>query len=315
MSALSNYKTKAMRRIHFIKTTGAATAFTAVSGIGMLSAFQPKPYSKKLTILHTNDVHSHIDPFPANDSKYANLGGVSRRYSYIQNVVSENPNTLILDAGDAFQGTPYFNFYGGELEYKLMSKMGYHASNIGNHEFDNGIDNIAAQLEHADFDLLNANYNLKNTSLDGLVKPHQLYEVDGLKVGVFALGIQLEGLVSKDLYKETEYLNPVDIAQEQTKILKEELNCDLVICLSHLGYSYRSDKIDDLKLAAQTKNIDLIIGGHTHTFLEKPSVVENLEGKKVLVNQVGWAGINVGRIDFYFDENGASENKSLMIEV
>ncbi|MBZ9778098.1 metallophosphatase [Psychroflexus sp. CAK8W] len=304
-----------MKRIHFIKTTGAATAFTAVSGIGMLSAFQPKPFSKKLTILHTNDVHSHIDPFPANDSKYANLGGVSRRYCYIQSVVSENPNTLILDAGDAFQGTPYFNFYGGELEYKLMSKMGYHASTIGNHEFDNGIDNIAAQLEHADFDLLNANYNLRNTSLDGLVKPHQLYEVDGLKVGVFGLGIQLEGLVSKDLYKETEYLNPVDIAHEQSKILKEELNCDLVICLSHLGYSYRSDKIDDLKLATQTKDIDLIIGGHTHTFLDKPSIIENLEGKKVLVNQVGWAGINVGRIDFYFDEKGANKNESLVIEV
>jgi 5'-nucleotidase len=222
---------------------------------------------------------------------------------------------LVLDAGDAFQGTPYFNFYGGELEYKLMSKMGYHASTIGNHEFDNGIDNIAAQLQHAEFDLLNSNYNLSNTSLDGLVKPHQVYEVNGLQVGVFGLGIQLEGLVSKELYKEAEYINPVEMAQDQVKRLKDELKCDLVICLSHLGYNYNSDKIDDLKLAAQTKDIDLIIGGHTHTFLEKPSVVDNAEGKKVLVNQVGWAGVNVGRIDFYFDEEGVNDNKSLVIEV
>lgn len=304
-----------MKRLHFIKTTGAATGFLAAGGLGVLSAFQPNTFSRHLTILHTNDVHSHIDPFPVNDSKYPNLGGVSRRHSYIQNVKSENPNTLILDAGDSFQGTPFFNFYGGELEFKLMSKMGYHASTIGNHEFDNGIDNIAAQLEHAKFDMLNANYELKNTSLDGLVKPHQVYEVDQLKIGVFALGIQLDGLVSKDLYKETVYMDPVEIAQEQVRILKEELGCDLVICLSHLGYSYKSEKIDDLKLAAQTKNIDLIIGGHTHTFLEKPSVVKNVEGKKVLVNQVGWAGINVGRIDFYFDDKGTSESESLVIEV
>ena len=304
-----------MKRIDFIKTTGAASAFTVAGGINLLAAFQPKPFAKHLTILHTNDVHSHIDPFPANDSKSPNLGGVSRRYSYIQQVKAENPNTLILDAGDSFQGSPYFNFYGGELEFKLMSKMGYHASTIGNHEFDNGIDNIAAQLQHAEFDMLNSNYDLKNTSLDGLVKAYQIYEVDDLKIGVFALGIELEGLVSKNLYKETEYLDPVEIAQEQTKILKENLKCDLVICLSHLGYSYKSDKIDDLKLAAQTKDIDLIIGGHTHTFLERPTITENKEGKKVLVNQVGWAGINIGRIDFYFDKDGNSENESLVIEV
>ena len=304
-----------MKRLEFLKTTGAATAFTAVSGIGLLNTFKPESYDQHLTVLHTNDVHSHIDPFPANDSKYPNLGGVSRRYSYIKSVISDNPNTLVLDAGDAFQGTPYFNFYGGELEYKLMSKMGYHASTIGNHEFDNGIANIAAQLAHAKFDLLNANYDVSHTILDGMVQPHQVYEVNGLSVGVFGLGIELEGLVSKDLYKETVYLNPVEIAQEQTRILKQELKCDLVICLSHLGYSYSTDKIDDLKLAKQTKDIDLIIGGHTHTFLDRPSVVKNKDDKNVLVNQVGWAGINVGRIDFYFNKSEKSNAKSLVIEV
>ncbi|WP_019038009.1 bifunctional metallophosphatase/5'-nucleotidase [Psychroflexus tropicus] len=304
-----------MKRLEFIKTTGAATAFTAVGGIGLLSTIKPSSNAQQVTILHTNDVHSHIDPFPSNDSKYPNLGGVSRRHSYIQNVIAENPNTLVFDAGDAFQGTPYFNFYGGELEYKLMSKMGYHASTIGNHEFDNGIANIAAQLAHAKFDMLNANYDVSNTILDGMVQPHQVYEVNGFSIGVFGLGIELEGLVSKELYKETKYINPVEIAQEQSKILKEDLNCDLVICLSHLGYSYKSNRIDDLKLAKQTKNIDLIIGGHTHTFLDQPSVVENAIGDKVLVNQVGWAGINVGRIDFYFNAEDDNRNQSLVIEV
>jgi 5'-nucleotidase len=222
-------------------------------------------------------------------------------------VKKENPNTLILDAGDSFQGTPYFNFYGGELEFKLMSKMGYHASTIGNHEFDNGIDNIAAQLAHAEFSMLNANYNFKNTILDGMVKPYDVYELGGVKIGVFGIGIELDGLVTKKLYKETEYFDPVDITKDIVKKLKKEEACDLVICLSHLGYNYSGRKICDIKLAQQTRDIDLIIGGHTHTFLEKPTRVENLDFKTVLVNQVGWAGLNMGRIDFYMDEAKASQ--------
>lgn len=289
-----------MKRKEFLQTTASAGAL-GMSGLAF-SSFNLQTYKKHITILHTNDVHSHLDPFPKNHSKYPNLGGASRRFNYIQRVKSENPNTLVLDAGDAFQGTPYFNYYGGELEYKIMSKLGYHASTIGNHEFDNGIDNIAAQLEHAQFDLLNANYNLKNTSLDGLTKPHQVYEVDKVKIGVFGLGIELEGLVSKDLYKETTYLDPVEIAKDQVNILKKELNCDIVICLSHLGYQYKSNKIDDIKLAQQTHGINLIIGGHTHSFLEEPKIVFNTKNKSVLINQVGWAGINVGRIDFYLED-------------
>ena len=302
-----------MKRRHFIKTTTTVGAIS-VSGLGLSSFTQPK-YQKHITILHTNDVHSHIDPFPKNHSKYPNLGGASRRFNYINHVKNENPNTLILDAGDAFQGTPYFNFYGGELEYKIMSKLGYHASTIGNHEFDNGIDNIAAQLEHAQFDLLNANYDLRNTSLNGLTKPYQVFEVDGINIGIFGLGIELEGLVSKDLYKETKYLDPVEVAKDQVEILKQQEHCDLVICLSHLGYSYNSKKIDDLKLAKQTHDIDLIIGGHTHTFLDQPTQTKNAKGNNVIVNQVGWAGINVGRIDFYLDDLNNWQNTGTSQEV
>ena len=253
--------------------------------------------------MHTNDVHSHIDPFPATDSRNPNMGGASRRATLIENIRKENPNVLLLDAGDVFQGTPYFNYYGGELEFKLMSMMRYDLATMGNHDFDNGIDGFYAQLPHADFDFVTANYDFKNTVLEGVVKPYKIFNKSGIKIGVFGLGIELAGLVDKKHYKETVYLDPVEIAQDITKKLKTEEKCDLIICLSHLGYKYNEDKISDLKLAEQTKDIDLIIGGHTHTFLDQPTVVKNLEGKEVLVNQVGCYGINLGKIDFYFDTN------------
>ena len=298
-----------MKRRSFIKKTGVASSILGLGSTGLLSGsiLGNDEKAKHITILHTNDVHSHLEAFSSNHSKYPNRGGAARRYAYINMVKKENPNTLVLDAGDAFQGTPYFNYYGGELEYKLMSKMGYHASTIGNHEFDNGIENIAAQLEHANFKLLNSNYNLKNTILDGMVKPYEIYELDGIKIGVFGLGIELDGLVSKKLYKETQYNDPVEVTKSIVRTLKDEKQCDLVICLSHLGYNYSGQKICDLKLAQQTRNIDLIIGGHTHTFLEKPTRIENLDFKTVLVNQVGWAGLNMGRIDFYMKEQKASK--------
>ena len=302
-----------MKRRNFIQQTSAATAFIGIGGLSSLS-FKSN-YKKHITILHTNDVHSHIEAFPADDAKFPNQGGVSRRYTLIEAIRKENPNTLLLDAGDIFQGTPFFNFYGGELEFKLMSKLKYDAATLGNHDFDNGIDGFYAQLPHADFSFINSNYDFSNTLIDGKVKDHQIFMKDGVKIGVFGLGIELDGLVSKNNYKETKYLNPVEIAQEMTKKLKQQEKCDLVICLSHLGYHYETDKIDDLKLAAKTKDIDLIIGGHTHTFLPKPTVTTNIEGKKVLVNQTGWAGVNLGRIDFYLDEENNVSADGVAIEV
>lgn len=303
-----------MKRKTFIQQTTAAGVFTGIGGLGLLTSSFKSPV-KHITILHTNDVHSHIEAFPADDAKFPNQGGVSRRYTLIEAIRKENPNTLLLDAGDIFQGTPFFNFYGGELEFKLMSKLKYDAATLGNHDFDNGIDGFYAQLPHADFSFINSNYDFSNTLIDGKVKDHQIFMKDGVKIGVFGLGIELDGLVSKNNYKETKYLNPVEIAQEMTKKLKQQEKCDLVICLSHLGYHYETDKIDDLKLAAKTKDIDLIIGGHTHTFLPKPTVTTNIEDKKVLVNQTGWAGVNLGRIDFYLDEENNISADGVAIEV
>lgn len=295
-----------MKRREFIQQTAAASALISLGSFG-LSSFKSSP--KKITILHTNDVHSHIDPFGPEDGRNPNKGGVARRASLIESIRKENPNTLLLDAGDIFQGTPYFNYYGGELEFKLMSMLKYDVATIGNHDFDNGINGLFAQLPHADFDFVSANYDFSNTVMDTHVKPYKIIKKAGIKIGVFGLGVELEGLVNKELYKETVYNDPTETAQEMSRILKEDEQCDLVICLSHLGYKYTKspDKICDLKLAENTKDIDLIIGGHTHTFLDKPTIVTNLDGKKTLVNQVGCYGINLGRIDFYFDSN---KNKS-----
>jgi 5'-nucleotidase len=303
-----------MQRRHFIKQTAAASAIVAAGSFG-LSAFSANPKRKHITILHTNDTHSRLDPFPANDARYANKGGVARRATLIENIRNENPNTLLLDAGDFFQGTPYFNFYGGELELKFMSMLKYDAATIGNHEFDNGVDGLLAHLHLANFPLVSSNYDFSNTVMDGFVKKYITLKKDGIKIGIFGLGVELEGLVTKKLYQETRYLDPIEISQDMTRILKDEEQCDLVICLSHLGYSYDHDKVSDIKVAEATRNIDLIIGGHTHTFLPKPVIVKNIDDEEVLINQVGFAGINLGRIDFYFEEGNDLKIQSKVIDV
>ncbi|MCL6265662.1 metallophosphatase [Flagellimonas myxillae] len=289
-----------MERRKFISRTAAASTLVGLGGLSLKSCAGLG--RKHITILHTNDVHSHIDPFPSSHSLYANLGGVARRASLVEQIRNENPNTLLFDAGDIFQGTPYFNFYGGELEFKLMSKLKYDAATIGNHDFDNGVDGLLAQVPNGTFDLLSANYDFSNTVLDGFVKPYKIYQLDGIKIGVYGLGIALDGLVTKRLYKETVYNDPFELALDMERQLKKEEQCDLIVCLSHLGYEYENpQRPSDIKLAQNTYHTQLIIGGHTHTFLDKPEIRTNLNGDAVLVNQVGAYGLNLGRIDFYFD--------------
>lgn len=304
-----------MKRRNFIKNTAATSALLSLSGLSLSSFSTIK--EKKITILHTNDVHSHIDPFPENHPRNPSMGGVARRANIIEQIRKVEENVLLLDAGDIFQGTPYFNYYGGELEFKLMSMMKYDLATLGNHDFDNGIDGFFAQLPNANFDFVSANYDFKNTELNGIVKPYKTFIKDGIKIGVFGLGIELEGLVDKKLYKETKYYNPIDVAKDITKTLKETEKCNLIICLSHLGFDYKNekDKPSDLKLAAATQDIDLIIGGHTHTFLDKPVIKTNKAGKQVVINQVGAYGINLGRIDFYFSDETKyiSKEKNIVV--
>ncbi|MEO5571203.1 MAG: metallophosphatase [Bacteroidia bacterium] len=290
---------KINNRRHFLKKISAGAALATLGGIP-LNTFAKKDLVK-ITILHTNDVHSHIEPFPDNDPKFAGMGGVAQRAAIIKKIRSEEKNVLLLDVGDIFQGTPYFNLYGGELELKLMSMMKYDASTIGNHDFDNGIEGLAKQLPNATFPLLNCNYNFSSTILKDKIDPYKIFIKDGITIGIFGLGIELKGLVDPKLTGKTIYLNPLEKAAVTAHHLKKEKKCDLVICLSHLGFKYPDEKVSDIVLAKQSMNIDLILGGHTHTFIDDPYKYINRDGKEVLVAQVGWAGIKLGRIDYYFE--------------
>jgi len=287
-----------MSRRRFIKQIGAGATLLSLAPLELLGSQEEVI---KISILHTNDMHSRIECFNSGRNKGA--GGMLQLASVIKQIRAEEENILLLDAGDIFQGTPYFNYYGGELEFKLMSEMGFDASTLGNHDFDNGIDGLVKQLPHANFPFLSANYNVINTALNGHTIPHKIFNKNGVKIGVFGLGIKLTGLVDPKLYKDIQYIDPIRIANEQAFLLKNELNCDLVICLSHLGYSYKGKKISDRILAQESANIDLIIGGHTHTFLKEPKLLENKKGKKVLINQVGFGAIKLGKVDFYFEKS------------
>ena len=255
-----------------------------------------------VTILHTNDTHSQIDPLPAND-KNAGKGGIARRATLVKRVRKENPNTLLIDAGDVLQGTPYFNFYRGEVEYKAMSAVGYDASTRGNHEFDNGVDALATALKFANFDIVSTNYDVKGTALEGRVKPYVVKTVGGIRVGLFGLGISPTALITPENFKGITYLDPVVAARNVVKTLREQERCALVVCMSHLGYPFKdrpSTGIDDVKLAAQVDGIDFIASGHSHLFMDKPAEQTQPCGAKTLIFQVGKSGINVGRMDFTF---------------
>jgi len=295
-----------MERRRFIKNIGLGSA-----GLISLTSSTWGESRKKVTILHTNDTHSHIDPFPLNHSKYPGQGGVERRKMLIDLIREQEKNVLLLDAGDVFQGTPFFNVHGGEIELKLMSALGYDAATMGNHDFDGGMDGFLNALPHANFPFLCANYDFDDTVLAGHTRPYKIFKKSGIKIGVFGLGVELDGLVSKELYKETRYHDPIQTAQKWASFLRHDEGCQLVVCLSHLGYEPRLNNFSDKVLAAETEDIDLIIGGHTHTFMEKAESWKNKAGKTVFINQVGWAGLMLGRVDFLFDANDELDSVSL----
>jgi 5'-nucleotidase len=287
---------------------------SAMAGVAVLSGslyaeFTELTNGQRLTILHTNDVHSRLEPFPMDGGRNEGLGGVSARAELINKIRSEEEHVLLLDAGDIFQGTPYFNIYKGEPELKAMTAMAYDATTIGNHDFDGGIENLADQLKrNANFPMLVSNYDFTGTPMETVYQPYKIFKKGKLKIGVFGLGIELKSLVPDNLYQQTKYLDPVQKANEISSGLRRENDCDMVICLSHLGYRYTDvNKISDEILAKETSDIDLIIGGHTHTFFEAPVIYKNKKKEDVIVNQVGWAGIMLGRLDFEFSKIGGKK--------
>ena len=283
-----------MDRRRFLQGTllGGLQAAVGVDASGVMASSD----DDVLTILHTNDTHSRIDPFPSDDSRYANLGGAARRAALIKKIRRDASHVLLLDAGDVFQGTHYFNFFKGELDYKLMSAMGYDASTIGNHDFDAGLDGLLKVLPLAKFPLITANYDFSKTILKGRFDPFRIIRKGRLRIGLFGLGPTLKGLVDPRLTAETKRILPVPVAKEMVQELRRK-KCHLIICLSHLGY--RSDQ----KLARDVSGIDLIIGGHSHTFMKQPDKIINAEGFSTLIHQVGFAGIRLGRIDLSFSQS------------
>ena len=253
-----------------------------------------------ITILHTNDTHSQIDPIDASDKTYGGKGGVARRATLVKRVRKENPNTLMVDAGDVFQGTPYFNFFKGEVEYKSMSLIGYDVVTLGNHDFDNGVAALASAMKFAKFDFVSTNYDVRGTALQERVKPYAIRKFGDVRVGLFGMGVSPDNLITPQNFQGVKYLDPVRMARGVVRVLREQEKCHLVVGMSHLGYyaNPKNDEIGDSQVAAQVSGIDFIASGHTHTFMQKPVLQKSPEGKNTIIFQVGRSGINVGRVDF-----------------
>lgn len=265
-----------------------------------LSAQQGKSgaLEKQLFILHTSDTHSRIEPISREAAdEYAGMGGAVRRAGIVKQFRSKHPDMLLLDCGDMSQGTPYYNLFQGELEIKMMNLMGYDAMAIGNHEFDFGLENMARLFRLARFPIVCSNYEVAGTVLEGLVKPYIILEREGLKIGVFGLAPKLEGLVQADKSEGVVYKDPIAVAQEMSDLLGGKEGCDVVICLSHLGLQrLMPGDVDDEQLVAKTHGIDVILGGHTHTFMEKPMVYLNANGENVSLLHSGRNGVFIGEM-------------------
>jgi len=321
--------TKGINRRGFIKASivgGAAVAFPGsvlelLSTPALASLAKPllevAPGETLITILHTNDTHSQIDPLPDNDKQYPGKGGVARRATLVKRIRKENPNTLLIDGGDAFQGTPYFNFYKGEVEYKAMSLIGYDAVTIGNHEFDNGVDSLAAAMKFANFDFVSSNYDVRGTSLENKVKPYVVRTLAGVRVGLFGLGVSPNNLITPENFKGVKYLDPVRMARGVVKLLREQERCQLVVGMTHLGYfpNPKEGEIGDSQVAAQVDGIDFIAGGHTHTFMRRPVAVKTPSGGNTIIFQVGRSGIYVGRVDLKLRDGKVAASAGRLLDL
>jgi 5'-nucleotidase len=283
-------------------------------GPGDARAAGTDPEESIVTILHTNDVHSRIDPFPADAGRNAGLGGAARRATLIREIRAANPSTLVVDAGDVFQGTPYFNFFHGEVDFKVMSELGYDVMNIGNHDFDGGADGLVRALSEARFDLVNANYDFGANPLGAHVKPFVIRQAGPARVGLFGLGVMLDGLVTEAVRPGITYNDPVPVARRLAQELRQEHGCDLVVCLSHLGNEGWQGQPGDQDLARTVEGIDFIAGGHSHTFMEEPTRVRH-GGRETLVFQVGWGGINLGRVDFHLRRGAVARADAFVLPV
>lgn len=258
---------------------------------------------KHLEVLHTNDTHSCIMPLNPNlaDTAVAGRGGFLRRVAMIKEERAKNPDLLLIDSGDFSQGSPFYTMFKGDVEVGLMNLMGYDAATIGNHEFDFGLENMARIFKMAKFPVVCANYDFTGTCVEGLVKPYVIIKRNGLKIGLFGLSPQLEGLVDLSKCKGVTYLDPIEVGNRVAAELKHDKKCDVVICVSHLGW-LRPDEMGDQKLLASSKDIDLVLGGHSHSYFKALRYVNNADGKAVPVDQNGKNAMYVGKLTLSFDK-------------
>lgn len=282
-------------------------AIAGISGAATLGGFSAmaalNSNQRKITILHTNDTHSRIDPYPPNDPNFPDMGGYARRSSIIKQYRLEDPELLLFDSGDFFQGTPYYNMFGGKAELKLMSALGYDAATLGNHEFDNGVFGLNNVIDHAGFPFVNANYDFSNTLLKGKIQPFIVLKRNDIKVGVYGLGIELRGLVAPSMFTGLKYNDPIEVARDTEETLKNKHKCDLIVCLSHLGFKYDYDKVSDVIVARETQWTDIILGGHTHTLLDPGVKERNLRNQLVTIGQTGSGGVRLGKMEVLFNFN------------
>lgn len=253
---------------------------------------------KELTILHTNDTHSTVMPLNPNldDTLRAGRGGFLRRIAMLKDERRQHPDLLLFDSGDFSQGSPYYTLFKGEVEVGLMNEMHYDAVAIGNHEFDFGMENMATLFRKANFPIVCANYDFTGTPVEGLVKPYVIIKRNGVKIGVFGISPKIDGLVSKENSKGVKYLDPIKKANEVATLLKKKKKCDVIICLSHLGWGLMPTDVDDEAMIAGSRYIDLVLGGHSHSFFKQLEYAKNADGIEVPDDQNGKHGIYIGKI-------------------
>ena len=247
--------------------------------------------AQQIVILHTNDTHSRIEPVPETDKYNPDLGGVVRRAAFVDKMRKENENVLLFDAGDFLQGTPYFNLFKGEVEIEAMNLLKYDAVTLGNHEFDYGMDVLIDIVKKAKFPIVCTNYDFSDTEIADIIKPYHIIYKEGVKIGIIGANIDPLGLIASTHYEGVKFLPLTETINETAAMLRNELNCDIVIALSHTGIR------TELELAENSRNIDIIIGGHSHTFMSEPAIRNNLDGKEVTIFQTNGRGVYVGRID------------------
>jgi 5'-nucleotidase len=304
-------------RREFLTRTLKSAAALAVSGgalglDGLLrtQAVAGEPEDRILSILHTNDVHSRFEPFEG--GRNDGMAGAARRGTLVRRIreqaaLAGQPRPLLLDAGDLFQGTPYFNLFHGKADFEIVKALEYDAMTIGNHDFDIGMDGLVSALDAAkmdeSFNLLSANYDVSDTILAPRVKAFTILQRSDVRIGIFGMGVILKGLVASKLCKGVLYSNPIPVAQQTSRHLRHEEKCDLVICLSHLGLHGSGGEPGDTDIAAACGDIDLVVGGHSHSFMREPERFQH-QDRETLVFQVGFGGIYLGRVDFHLRGNG-----------